>query len=196
MLKPSAPFAFPTGMQIGDGTARHHDQNGQDLGLMCLLGTFAEYTVVHEAYLAAKPDSLSMVEAASVPLVWLTAWESLFDRYALQAGDSVLIHGGAGGVGYIAIQIAKAAGATKLSRILDSLARGAVLGGSSSINGHIYSRGRRADYDTWAQLGNRGWSYSEVLPYFKRAERRVGDGWHDAVYAVDFAFVECPGAAD
>ena len=54
------------------------------------------------------------------------------------------------------------------------LARGKTLGGSSSINGHIYNRGQRHDYDTWSQLGNRGWSYAELLPYFKRSERRVG----------------------
>ena len=80
-------------------------------------GNYAELTVIHEDYLAAKPASLSMVEAASVPLVWLTAWEALFDRYALQADDTVLIHGGAGGVGYIAIQIAKSAGATVYTTI-------------------------------------------------------------------------------
>ena len=57
-----------------------------------------------------------------------------------------------------------------------SVPRGKTLGGSSSINGHIYSRGQRADYDTWAQQGNRGWGFSDVLPYFKRAERRVGKG--------------------
>jgi choline dehydrogenase len=54
--------------------------------------------------------------------------------------------------------------------------RGKTLGGSSSINGHIYNRGQRQDFDTWAQLGNRGWGYPDVLPYFKRLERRVGDG--------------------
>ena len=53
--------------------------------------------------------------------------------------------------------------------------RGKTLGGSSSINGHIYNRGQRLDFDTWGQLGNRGWSYSDVLPYFKRLECRVGD---------------------
>ena len=54
--------------------------------------------------------------------------------------------------------------------------RGKTLGGSSSINGHIYNRGQRQDFDTWAQLGNRGWGYADVLPYFKRLERRIGDG--------------------
>ena len=54
--------------------------------------------------------------------------------------------------------------------------RGKTLGGSSSINGHIYNRGQRQDFDTWAQLGNRGWGYADVLPYFKRLERRIGEG--------------------
>lgn len=80
-------------------------------------GNYAEKTVIHQDYLAFKPANLSMVEAASVPLVWLTAWEALFDRCSLQAGQTVLIHAGAGGVGYIAIQIAKHAGATVITTI-------------------------------------------------------------------------------
>jgi choline dehydrogenase len=54
--------------------------------------------------------------------------------------------------------------------------RGKTLGGSSSINGHIYNRGQRMDFDTWAQMGNRGWGYADVLPYFRRLEKRVGEG--------------------
>jgi choline dehydrogenase len=54
--------------------------------------------------------------------------------------------------------------------------RGKTLGGSSSINGHIYNRGQRLDFDTWAQMGNRGWGYTDVLPYFQRSEYRIGDG--------------------
>jgi len=50
--------------------------------------------------------------------------------------------------------------------------RGRVLGGSSAINGHLYVRGQPQDYDTWAQRGNRGWSYEDVLPYFKKSETR------------------------
>jgi choline dehydrogenase len=51
--------------------------------------------------------------------------------------------------------------------------RGKTLGGSSSINGHIYNRGQRLDFDGWAQRGNRGWGYADVLPYFRRTERRI-----------------------
>ncbi|MEM8972518.1 MAG: GMC family oxidoreductase N-terminal domain-containing protein [Pseudomonadota bacterium] len=54
--------------------------------------------------------------------------------------------------------------------------RGKTLGGSSSVNGHIYNRGQRLDFDTWAQRGNIGWGYADVLPYFKRCETKIGDG--------------------
>lgn len=54
--------------------------------------------------------------------------------------------------------------------------QGRTLGGSSSINGMIYNRGQPADFDNWAQRGNRGWGYGDVLPYFRRSERRIGIG--------------------
>lgn len=54
--------------------------------------------------------------------------------------------------------------------------QGRTLGGSTSVNGLVYNRGQRADFDRWAEVGNRGWSYAELLPYFKRSERRIGAG--------------------
>jgi NADPH:quinone reductase-like Zn-dependent oxidoreductase len=76
------------------------------------IGTFAERIAVHEDDLAVKPSSLSMAEAASVPLVALTAWQALVERANLQPGQKVLIHAGSGGVGTYAIQLAKHLGAT------------------------------------------------------------------------------------
>ena len=60
--------------------------------------------------------------------------------------------------------------------------RGKVLGGSSSLNGLLYIRGQREDYDDWAQLGNDGWDYDSVLPYFKKSEcqERGADDYHGA----------------
>jgi len=69
-------------------------------------GCYAEYTTVHEDYVATKPRSLSMAESAALPLVAITVWEALLERGKLQAGQTILIHAGAGGVGHIAIQLA------------------------------------------------------------------------------------------
>jgi len=74
-------------------------------------GNDAEYTTIHQEYATLKPKNWSMIEAAALPLVWITAWESLVDRAQLQAGQTVLIHAGAGGVGHVAIQLAKSLGA-------------------------------------------------------------------------------------
>src|SRR5437868_8576664 len=74
-------------------------------------GGFAQYDIATEAEVAIKPKSLSYAEAASVPLVALTAWQALIDAAKLSEGQTVLIHGGSGGVGTMAIQIAKARGA-------------------------------------------------------------------------------------
>lgn len=74
-------------------------------------GNYAEYTVIHEDCAAAKPQNLSMVEAAAVPLVLITAWEVLHDRAQLKAGQTVLIHAAAGGVGHVAVQLARELGA-------------------------------------------------------------------------------------
>ena len=74
-------------------------------------GGYAQYAVVTEREAAAKPNSLTYVEAAAVPVVAMTAWQALIDTAKLSAGQTVLIHGGSGGVGSFAIQIAKARGA-------------------------------------------------------------------------------------
>ena len=76
------------------------------------IGTFAERIAVDQDDLAIKPTNLSMAEAASVPLVALTAWQALVERANLQPGQKVLVHAGSGGVGAYAIQLAKHLGAT------------------------------------------------------------------------------------
>jgi NADPH:quinone reductase-like Zn-dependent oxidoreductase len=77
-----------------------------------LIGTFAEFIAMNEDDVAIKPKNLTMEEAASIPLVGLTAWQVLIDRANLQKGEKVLIHAGSGGVGTFAIQLAKHIGAT------------------------------------------------------------------------------------
>jgi len=74
-------------------------------------GNYAEYIVVDEAVAQPKPESLDFVHAAAAPLVLITAWEALHDRARLHEGQTVLIHAGAGGVGHVAIQLARLAGA-------------------------------------------------------------------------------------
>ena len=76
------------------------------------IGTFAELIAVHQDDVATKPATLTMAEAASIPLVGLTAWQALVERANLRPGQRVLIHAGSGGVGTIAIQLAKQLGAT------------------------------------------------------------------------------------
>ena len=74
-------------------------------------GGWADYVTVKEWEVAAKPKSLNFIEAASVPMGALTAWQALVDVAKLQPGQTILIHGGSGGVGSFAVQIAKARGA-------------------------------------------------------------------------------------
>lgn len=75
-------------------------------------GNYAEWAIVDEAFAARKPASISFAEAAAAPLVLITAWEALYDRARLQPGQRALIHAGAGGVGHVAIQLAKLKGAS------------------------------------------------------------------------------------
>lgn len=80
-------------------------------GVGGLQGTLAEFVAVDADLLAHKPTNLSMREAAALPLITITAWEGLADRAKVHADQTVLIHAGAGGVGHIAVQLARAYGA-------------------------------------------------------------------------------------
>jgi NADPH:quinone reductase-like Zn-dependent oxidoreductase len=80
-------------------------------GVAGLPGTLAEYISVDADLLARKPRSLSFREAAAVPLITITAWEGLVDRANVSKGQTVLVHGGAGGVGHVAVQLALYKGA-------------------------------------------------------------------------------------
>lgn len=86
-------------------------------GVGGLPGTLAEFIAADADLLAHKPKSLSMRQAAALPLVVITAWEGLVDRAKVNAGQTVLVHAGAGGVGYVAVQIALAYGATVFATV-------------------------------------------------------------------------------
>ncbi len=94
-------------------------------------GAYAEYIVVKESEVALKPKSIDHIHAAAIPLAALTAWQALFDAAKLSAGQTVLIHGAAGGVGSFAVQFAKLKGA----RVI----------GTASKKNHEYLRSLGAD---------------------------------------------------
>ncbi len=83
-------------------------------------GSYAEYHVAAEGIVGKKPFSLSHLEAASLTLVGGTVWEALFVRAALRVGEGILVHGGAGGVGHVAIQLAKAMGARVFTTVREA----------------------------------------------------------------------------
>lgn len=99
---------------VGEGVSAFQPGDevyGMATGIGGQQGSLAQYVAVDADLLARKPHNLSMREAAALPLVFITAWEGLVDRARVQAGHKVLVQGGAGGVGHIVVQIAKAFGA-------------------------------------------------------------------------------------
>jgi NADPH:quinone reductase len=84
---------------------------GMTGGVGGVQGSLAEFAAVDADLLAPKPSNLAMREAAALPLIVITAWEGLVDRAKVQARQKVLVHGGAGGVGHVAVQLARALGA-------------------------------------------------------------------------------------
>jgi NADPH:quinone reductase len=100
--------------QVGPGVSAFRvgdEVYGLTGGVAGLQGSLAEFAAVDADLLAPKPINLSMREAAALPLIVITAWEGLVDRAQTHAGQKVLVHGGAGGVGHVAVQIAAARGA-------------------------------------------------------------------------------------
>jgi NADPH2:quinone reductase len=99
-------------------------------------GNYAEYTTLHEDYCAAKPATISLQDAAALPLVFITAWETLVERANLQAGQTVLIHAAAGGVGHVALQLAHHVGARVAVTVSDDNKAGIArsLGAEKIIN--------------------------------------------------------------
>lgn len=108
-------------------------------------GALAELMQVDARLIAKKPVSLSMAQAAALPLVVITAWEALFEKIKLQPKQKVLIHAGAGGVGHVAIQLAKWAGADVYATVSspDKAAIAKSLGATEAIN---YREEQVADY--------------------------------------------------
>lgn len=107
---------------VGPGVTAFHPGDevfGMVGGVGGLQGTLAEFILADAALLALKPTPLTMRQAAALPLVTITAWEGLVDRAAVHSGQKVLIHAGAGGVGYAAVQIALAFGAKVFTTVSD-----------------------------------------------------------------------------
>ncbi|WP_299823093.1 NADP-dependent oxidoreductase [uncultured Pontibacter sp.] len=113
-------------------------------------GTFAEYIALPESYLAAKPDSISFEEAAGIPLVGLTAYQSLFEVGRLEQVHTVLILGGSGGVGSMAIQLAKYKGASVIA--------------VASEKNHAYMQELGADHTIDYKKGDVGEAVKELAP--------------------------------
>jgi NADPH:quinone reductase-like Zn-dependent oxidoreductase len=113
------------------GTAVKHFTKGDRVFGLGSSGTYAEYALAEEAQIAKLSSNIAFNEAGALPAVALTAWHSLFRYGELKEGERVLIHGGAGGVGHIAIQMAKLTGAHVIA--------------TASIKNHEFVRGLGAD---------------------------------------------------
>ncbi|MFB8443132.1 zinc-binding dehydrogenase [Streptomyces niveus] len=104
-----------SGVVVGTGPGADDFRPGDEVWYLAPVftgqGTYAEFHVVDQAVVARKPAGLSHVEAAGLALVGMTAWEGLVERAGLRVGERVLVHGGAGGVGSVAVQLAGALGA-------------------------------------------------------------------------------------
>jgi NADPH:quinone reductase-like Zn-dependent oxidoreductase len=152
--------AAGTVVALGDGVdyfAVGDEVFGMIGGVGGVPGSLTEYAAVDAALLARKPRAWSMTEAAAVPLAIITAWEGLVDRAGVMQGDTVLVHGGAGGVGHLAVQLAVARGA------------------------RVWATGRAAQADTIRSLGAEPIDF-EAEDVEEYVARFIGGVGFDVVY--------------
>ena len=163
---------------------------GMTGGVGGVQGSLAEFAAVDADLLAKKPARLTMREAAALPLVFITAWEGLIDRAKVQTGQRVLIHGGAGGVGHVAIQLARAFGATVFATgssaskaAIESLGATAIDYHANSVEAYVAAHTGGAGFDiVYDTVGG------ETLDASFNAVRRFGHvvsalGWGTHVLA-------------
>lgn len=125
--------------KVGEGVAGlepGHEVYGCAGGVKGQGGALADYMVADARLIAKKPERLSFAEASALPLVTLTAWEGLIDKANVRAGQRVLVHGGTGGVGHIAVQLAKWRGAhvTATAGSAEKLQLARELGADEGVN--------------------------------------------------------------
>ncbi|EHJ95047.1 zinc-dependent alcohol dehydrogenase family protein [Agrobacterium tumefaciens] len=146
------------------GFRRGDEVYGMTGGVGGVQGSLAEFAAVDARLLAIKPSHLSMLEAAALPLIFITAWEGLVDRVGIRAGQKVLVLGGGGGVGHVAVQIAKSFGAdvyavdgARKADYIKSLAATPIDYATETVEDYVakYTQGRGFDvvYDTIGGAG-------------------------------------------
>jgi len=113
-------------------------------------GSYAEYKVVHGAYVSRKPSSVDFVQAAALPVVGLTAWEAVFDKANVKPGDHVLVHGGAGGLGHIAIQYLSAIGARTATTVSSETKAELALGLGADVAIRYRSQDVNKELKSWS----------------------------------------------
>lgn len=160
MLKDAIPTEFPAipgwdtgGTVVENGFSARRFKEGDEVyayarrPTVCK-GTFAEYVALPESYLAKRPKNISMEEAGGIPLVGLTAYQALFDAGNLKEGQTLLILGASGGVGTLAIQLAKSVEASVI--------------GVASMKNHEYMKSLGADETVDYSDGNVGKQVAEL----------------------------------
>nr|WP_298683227.1 zinc-dependent alcohol dehydrogenase family protein [uncultured Dongia sp.] len=177
-------------VDVGEGVSRFRQGDvvfGMTGGVGGHQGSLAEFAAVDADLLAVAPGNFTPREAASVPLIFITAWEGLIDRAKLQAGERVLVLGGAGGVGHMVVQLAKARGADVFA--VDAAAKKSIIetDGATAIDratpleeavaAHTGGEGFDIVYDTVGGAALDA-AFTAVRPYSGRVVSCLGWGTH------------------